>query len=262
MKALRARLYRQLDPLAWEGSGMSPLNSIVLLVVVVSIVAVVCETEPTLRDISPGFFKLLNLIFAVAFSIEYVIRLWAMGHDPRYAGLKGKFRYAATFASVLDLVATAALWVDILFGLPGTYGVMLRLARALRVLTLTRNSPMSKAIRLLIVALRMRSLELTLSFGFAMVILLIASTTLYWVEGDIQPDQFGSIPRAMWWAIATLTTVGYGDVYPITPLGKICSGVVVLMAIAIVAMPTGIMAAAFSDAFQDLRENDDEEMDV
>ncbi len=79
---------------------------------------------------------------------------------------------------------------------------------------------------------------------------------LFWAEGTVQPDAFGSIPRAMWWAMATLTTVGYGDVYPITALGKVLAAVVAVTAIAIVAMPTGIMAAAFSDAFQELREEE------
>lgn len=79
---------------------------------------------------------------------------------------------------------------------------------------------------------------------------------LFWAEGAVQPDAFGGIPRAMWWAMATLTTVGYGDVTPITALGKVFAGIVAITAIAIVAMPTGIMAAAFSDAFQELREEE------
>ncbi len=77
---------------------------------------------------------------------------------------------------------------------------------------------------------------------------------LFWAEGAVQPDAFGGIPRAMWWAMATLTTVGYGDVTPITALGTVLAGIVAVTAI--VAMPTGIMAAAFSDAFQELREEE------
>lgn len=87
-------------------------------------------------------------------------------------------------------------------------------------------------------------------------ILLISSTMLFWAEGAVQPDAFGGIPRAMWRAMPTLTTVGYGDVTPITALGKVFAGIVAITAIAIVAMPTGIMAAAFSDAFQELREEE------
>jgi voltage-gated potassium channel len=77
--------------------------------------------------------------------------------------------------------------------------------------------------------------------------MLFGATALYWAEGDIQPDRFGSIPRALWWAVATMTTIGYGDVYPITPLGKVLASVTAILSIGLIAMPTGILAAAFSD---------------
>ena len=98
-----------------------------------------------------------------------------------------------------------------------------------------------------------RRTELALSFGMTMIILLVAATLLFAVEGQAQPDAFGSIPRAMWWSLATLTTVGYGDVYPVTAIGKLCAGLAALTSIAVVAMPTGILAAAFSDCFQEIR---------
>jgi voltage-gated potassium channel len=81
-------------------------------------------------------------------------------------------------------------------------------------------------------------------------LLLISSTFLYLVEGDAQPEAFGSIPRAMWWSIATLTTVGYGDVIPVTALGRVFSGVTAIIGIGLIAMPTGILAAAFSDGLE------------
>ncbi len=155
------------------------------------------------------------------------------------------------------MVATVALWVDIILGIQGTYGVVLRLVRALRIITLARNSEWADAILLLGTAIRTRRRELILSFGLTLLILLVSATCLFLVEGTTQPEAFGSIPRAMWWAMATLTTVGYGDVYPITAIGKLFAGISAITSIAIVAMPTGIMAAAFSDVFQQLRKDAD-----
>ncbi len=254
MRHLRARLYQQFDPAVWPGEGLSPVNRAVLGIVLISILAAVLESEPTIRAAFPPVFAGLNVLFAVLFAVEYAVRLWAMSENAAYAGARGKLRYALTPASLIDLVATALLWVDVIFGIPGVYGVLLRLVRVLRALTLMRRSRWATAIRLLRDAIRDRALELTLSFGFAGVILLVAATLLFAVEKSVQPDAFGSIPRAMWWAMATLTTVGYGDVYPVTGIGRLCASVVAITSIAIVAMPTGIMAAAFSDAFRNLRE--------
>lgn len=255
MNSLRAGIHHQMSPMDWEEPGMSPVNSAILMLVVASVVVAVLQSEPMIDSAMPSSFRLLNGIFAVTFSVEYGVRVWAMGMDPKYRGLNGAIRYSRSIASLLDIVATLALWIDVLFGVPGIYGVILRLARALRILSLMQNSRVGTAIRLLRRAIRDRSMELSLSFLLAFVVLVIAATFLFVAEGDVQPETFGSIPRAMWWAMATLTTVGYGDVYPVTVLGKLLAGFVAMTSIAIIAMPTGIMAAAFSDAFQELRRN-------
>lgn len=245
--------YRQLDPAGWEGGGLSPANTAILWLVVLSIAAAVLQSESAIRAAFPGAFHGLTVFFAVIFSAEYAIRLWAMGENPVFAGIRGRFRYAGTLASVLDMIAVLALWIDLLMGFGGIYGVLLRFARALRILTLMRHSAIADAIRILFTALQSRRLELGLSFALAGVVLLISATLLFAFEGPTQPKAFGSIPRAMWWAMATLTTVGYGDVYPVTTMGKVFASISALTSIAIVAMPTGIMAAAFSDAFQSIR---------
>ena len=239
-----------MDPEAWDGSGISHLNLFILGFVLFSVVSAVLRSEPTVREAVPGFFVGINWILAVTFSIEYGARLWLMGESPRFKGSRGRLQYALTWASVLDLIATLAIWVDVLVGVPGVYGVLLRLVRAVRILSLTRNSAIGIAIRLLLRAVYGRRVELGLSIALAVIVLLVASVLLFIVEGYVQPETFGSIPRAMWWAMATLTTVGYGDVYPVTALGKVLAGITAITSIAIVAMPAGIMAAAFSDAFQ------------
>ncbi len=251
----RARIYRQMDPLAWDRPGLSGANRTILTLVLISVIVAIVQSERTVREVIPDIFDGLTALFAVLFLVEYVVRLWAMGESSVYDGVRGRVRYALTVSSLCDLVATLALWVDLLVGVTGVYGVLLRLVRVLRVITLTRQSALGVAIRLLGGAIKERRLELSLSFGLALVVLLISATFLFAFEAEAQPEDFGSIPRAMWWAVATLTTVGYGDVYPHSAWGKFFAGIVALTSIAIVAMPTGIMAAAFSDAFQRMRED-------
>ena len=256
MATVRARLYRSLDPEAWPEPGLSPLNRAVTAIVLFSIITAVLESEPEIRRVFPDGFELLNLIIAVLFTVEYILRLWAMGESPRYAGITGLIKYAATPASLIDLVATVAVWGGVIYQTEGFYAVLLRLVRVLRLIRLARKSQWAIAFKLLGQAIAERKRELALSFGFAGTILLVAGTLLFIVEGTAQPEAFGSIPRSLWWAIATLTTIGYGDVYPITALGKVCASVVAITSIAIIAMPTGIMAAALSDVFSDSRSSE------
>lgn len=128
--------------------------------------------------------------------------------------------------------------------------LVMRLLRVFRIVRLSRLTRFNHSLTLLVQAVHKRRTELGISFVIAMLLLLLTSIMLYLVEGGSNPDDFGSIPRAMWWSIATLTTVGYGDVTPLSPLGKICAGMTAFIGIGIVAMPTGILAAAFSEAYQ------------
>jgi len=99
-----------------------------------------------------------------------------------------------------------------------------------------------------------RRYELLASAAIALLLMFVSATAMYMVEGETQPENFGSIPRAIWWSMATLTTIGYGDTYPITVIGKIFAGITALASLALVAMPAGILAAAFSEAFQRSKE--------
>ncbi|MCF6196266.1 MAG: potassium channel family protein, partial [Emcibacter sp.] len=148
-------------------------------------------------------------------------------------------------SSLIDLISILPFW----FGL-GSEWFLFRILRLLRILKLARIPGLSIALKGIVFAIKRRKFELYISIGLATLMMLGASTVLYIVEADIQPEAFGSIPRSLWWGMATLTTVGYGDVYPVTILGKLFFGVFAFAGIGLVAMPTGILAAALSDSFQ------------
>jgi voltage-gated potassium channel len=126
--------------------------------------------------------------------------------------------------------------------------VAFRLIRLLRILRLAKLGRLSTALRLLYSVIASRRYELIATLGLASTLLILGASSLYWLEGEVQPDKFGSIPRALWWAVITLTTIGYGDVYPITAAGKVVAAMVAISGIGLIAMPTGILASAFSEA--------------
>lgn len=155
-----------------------------------------------------------------------------------------------SFWALVDLVAILPYFLGFM---THNNAFLLRLLRLARMLRLARLDRFSQAWVSLAGALKSRSHELWLSAGVAGLLLLFSSCCLYVVEAAAQPEAFGSVPRALWWSIATLTTVGYGDVTPITALGKFFAGLTAVAGIGIIAMPTDILAAAFSDAFQKKR---------
>lgn len=243
----RRRLYRQLEPEAWPAEGLSRLNQCICVLIFVAAFAAVLETESSIRVGWEQWFLVFEGVVGSLFVIEYLARVWVTVEDPRFRHpILGRLKYALTFSALVDLLAILPLFL----GLAGMEALFMRLIRVLRILRLARLGRFSKAVRELGHAVRARRFELYVSFGLAFLVLLFSSMMLYLLEGGLQPEAFGSIPRAMWWSVATLTTVGYGDVYPLTGIGRFFAALTALSGIGIIAMPTGIMAAAFSEAMQ------------
>lgn len=239
---LKAKLHKQLHQPAWESEGLSPVNKLVLFLICFSVLVVIIETEKPLYWKHKEIFVGLDFTIGVLFTVEYLARVWSIGEKRRYRGILGRLRYMLTPAALVDLL------VIIPFFITASSNIFVaRLLRLFRLFAIAKFGRYSEASMLIWRAVWTRRHELLMSFVFTGVILLVSSTIMWAVEGD---EEFDSIPRALWWGVITLTTVGYGDVYPQTVLGKICSGVTALAGIGLIAMPAGILAGAFSEAFQ------------
>ncbi len=244
--SLRASLYYHLEPRA-QPNSLSFANKFIALVIIVAACLAIVETEETLRRPNAALFLSLQLGFGSFFLVEYLMRLWAAAEDPRFAGKRfGRFRWMLTPSAIIDAIALLPLFIS----LASTSLYWVRFARIFRILRLVRLGRMNSAFDNIVHALYRRRFELWIAFIVALLLMLVSATLLYFAEGQAQPEAFGSIPRAMWWAIVTLTTIGYGDVYPVTFLGKVCAALIAVSGIGVIAMPTGILAAAFSDAMQ------------
>ncbi|MEL7041854.1 MAG: ion transporter [Pseudomonadota bacterium] len=262
---LRNKLYSELEPDARERSGLSIINSFIIALVLISFLALALETEPTLGPAWRTGIDYLNIAIVTIFAIEYVARVWVAGEDPKYRGVRGRLKYMASGYAIADLVAflPELLWILLT---PEGFGddvlIILRVLRLARLVKLARFVP---AFDVLGATVERAGTQLLTTLAMALALVYISAVALYFVEGvgGEQQESFASIPRALWWAIATLTTVGYGDVYPVTPLGRIFASVIALAGIGVVALPAGVFASAFSDEIREreiskLRERVDE----
>lgn len=245
----RARLYAALD--ASRGERLSLLNTVLVVAILLSVAVAVIDTERSIAEPLAGVFLGLDALFLILFGAEYLARLWAAPENPNYAHpVSGRLRWMMSLNAIVDLLALAPALI--LFGATPAY--LLRLFRLLRIMRLAKLGRFSRAWQMMAEAVASRRTELWLTLGSAGLIMLVSASMLYLIEGDVQPDKFGSIPRAMWWSVITMTTIGYGDVFPITPLGKLVAGMTAIAGIGLIAAPTGILASAFSDAAQRHRE--------
>ena len=251
--SLRRRFYLELDPQA-HPTGVSLTNKILMVVIVLSAAHAVMETEPQVRAQYGHWLIRFDVAVSVIFAIEYLARLWSAAEIERLGGgWKARLRWVFTPSALLDLAAV--LPALLMAGQFPSY--VLRLARLMRLARLGKLGRFSHSLRIMGQVIADRRYELWAMFSIGTVVLVVASSLLYMIEGELQPDKFGSIPRALWWGIITLTTIGYGDTYPITALGKVVASVTAILGIGLIAAPTGILAAAFAHALRkELRHED------
>jgi voltage-gated potassium channel len=231
--------WRRTFYLALNPQGRPTLVSRALIAVILaSTVVAILETEDTLQGQWPPAFAALEIFFTAVFAAEYLLRIWSAAEGPR-----SRLAYALMPSSLIDL----AVVVGALLPFVGSGVMVLRLVRVARMLRLAKIGRFSRAFATLDRAARARASHLLVTLSLAIVFLIFSATLMYWVEGGDRPEAFGSIPRALWWATMTMTTVGYGDVYPLSVAGKLIAAVTSLGGIVLIAIPTGIFAAAFSD---------------
>ena len=226
-----------------EKNLLSVFQKVVLSVIILSIISVILESEITIAKKYFYIFNSVNLFFAVFFLLEFIYRFI------REILVEKKitfFKFVTSPYNIIDFLSFAPYFI--LSNMNETF--LLRIFRVFRMFKMIKVFEKNKAINGVIKTIIQKKKEIIFSLVITVFIIFIASIVLYVVEGPSNPDHFGSIPRAFWWATITLTTIGYGDVYPITVLGKIATVVISICGIGIVAIPTGIIAGSFSNNLQ------------
>ena len=244
---LKRRVHEILAVAAKTDRASRVFDILILSLIGLNIIALVLETVAPIYRRCPLFFDVFEVVSVAVFSVEYALRVWSCTCSSEYASpVAGRLRFVASPMAAIDLLAVLPFYLPFL-------GLDLRFFRAARLFRLFRVAKLgrySKALRMLGRVVAAKKEELGVTLFVLSLLLLVASCLLYFAERGAQPEVFSSIPAAMWWAVATLTTVGYGDVYPVTVAGKLIAAVVAILGIGMFALPTGILGAGFIEEVQ------------
>ncbi|MCR5454980.1 MAG: ion transporter [Bacteroidales bacterium] len=228
-------------------------NYFLMMLIILSVGEMALETDDEIFVPYRFYFNLFDTFTVIVFSVEYFIRIMTAHLNPE---TKGKTRwesirsYIFSFAGIIDLVSILPFYLNYT-NLDLRVLRMLRLMRFLRVFKITRYND---SMKLVVDVIKDKSSEIGVIMGLIVIIMIISSFVMFYAEHDAQPEAFPNVLGCMWWAVVTMTTIGYGDVYPITVVGKIVGSTMAMLGIGLVAMPTGIISAGFLEKVNEKKE--------
>lgn len=242
----KQRLWQVLEARAGDSASRA-FNAFMLVLIVLNAIAVVVGTVDGIASRWHVVLERFEWFSIAVFTLEYAARLWAAPADPRYAGAaRGRVRWALTPMALVDLAAILPAYLPLL-------GLDLRIVRALRLLRVFRIAKLGRYVSVLRVmgnVISSKREELVVTTFVLFLLLVLASSLMYFAENAAQPEVFSSIPASMWWAVSTVTTVGYGDVYPVTGAGRLVASGAAILGIGLFALPTAILGSGFIEEVQ------------
>ncbi|NQZ75548.1 MAG: ion transporter [Ekhidna sp.] len=243
MKFTKQRVFETLE----KGTGDDKLSKrfdvFIMTLIIINVILVILETVEPIYVRFKFWFDLIETISVIIFSIEYLGRVWTCTLMEKHEHpFWGQIKYIFSWVALIDLFAILPFYLPLLFAMDGRFIRILRIFRLVRLFKMGRYST---AFGLIIQVFKKRREELIISLTFLLVMLIFASGLMYYIEHEAQPEAFSSIPETMWWGVATLTTVGYGDVYPVTALGRFLGAIIAILGVGLFALPAGIIASGF-----------------
>jgi voltage-gated potassium channel len=244
---IKKKMFEIIEPSHAYDNASRTFNVSMLALIFLNVVTVILETEAGLYSRYKAFFDFFEVFSIGIFTLEYILRIWSCTEHLKYkAPILGRLRYALSLPMLIDLISFLPFYVPL-------WGLDLRIIRVIRLFRLFRLMKMarySKSLSTIVNVIKSKREELGITLFSGGILLILASSLLYFIEHDTQPDAFSSIPAAMWWGAITLTTVGYGDVYPVTGLGKMVGAFIAVLGIGLFALPAGIIASGFAAELQ------------
>ena len=245
MERARLRLFHILHKPEPDSAVTRNVNYLLAAVILINCVAVALESVPAIHTPHRALFSEFEILSTGLFIVEYLLRLWVCVEREEFkAPLAGRLKYALRPLPLLDLIVIVTLWApwDLRF---------LRIFRLSRLLRVLRLDGLDRSLQSVLAAVRRRRNLLVMSLLAMGISIYCLAAMLYFVEYPAQPEVFSSIPATLWWSVVTLTTIGYGDMAPVTSFGKVLAGMAMLIGIGVFALPTAIITAAILEADRD-----------
>jgi len=252
--SIREKIFEAIISDGKETTKGDKFDTFITTLIVLNVIAVIFESYPQIGEKYQTFFYIFELISVIIFTIEYILRIYTSPLlYPGSSEIKAGFKFITSPLAIIDLIAILPFYIPLLLPIDLRILRLLRLLRLLRVLKLTRHS---ESMRVISRVLKKSRSDLSVTVFVVFVLLIVSASLMYYIEKDAQPEAFENIGQGFWWAVATLTTVGYGDIYPVTNLGKLISGIIAILGIGFVALPTGIISSAFMDEINSRRKKE------
>lgn len=250
----KKRIYEIVE-VATPGDVQSRIFDIFIVTLIfLNVLAVIFETIEKLSFQFYEFFKIFEVFSIIVFTLEYILRIWSCTINSQYKRpISGRVRFIFTPLALVDIFAILPFYLPMLIPFDLRF---IRAIRLIRIFRLFKMGRYSESIKLFDKVLRAKKEELFTALFAVFILLTISSSLLYYVEREAQPEVFSSIPAAMWWGVSTLTTVGDGDIYPITSLGKFLGAIISLLGIGLFALPAGILSSGFVEEIRKRREGE------
>ncbi len=251
MNGLRRRAHQILDYTEVLDPPAAVVAAVLVVLIVASVVAIVLKSVPGIEARWEGWFEVFEVVAVAVFTVEYAVRIWSAvetGHGRYRRPLLGRLRYMLTPLALVDLIAILPFYLSFIFPID------LRFMRVFRLFMIFKLTRYQASMNLLATVLRNEAGSIAAAIFVLAMLLVVAASFGYLAEHEAQPQVFASIPDAMWWAIVTMTTVGYGDMVPVTPFGKVVGGVIGVIGLGMVALPAGLLASGFSEQLRERRQ--------
>jgi len=259
VQSYRAKAYQLLEGHSNISFMAKSINLLLIILIITNVIAAIFESEPNYHEKYLVEFAVFEFISLSIFCVEYFLRLWCCVESKAYTHLshtKARIKHVFSPIALIDLIAILPFIIAMFFSID------LRSLRLIRVLRLLKLTHYFKGFNIFIAVITKELKSITAAMMVMVFLIVIAASLMHAVEGKIQPETFGSILRSLWWSVVTMTTVGYGDVVPVTPIGKVIATIIMLIGVGLVALPAGMLAARFGEELRERKDNLDSKIKI